>query len=271
MAVHPDPAIRESSFDLRLNDLIDRKRQLTRDLFLPPEGNDGELADLFREVSLGEKSAGATTVAAEDSGAPITPPVMETPPPAEAIPAEVAAPVRATLRLPKALGNTGIRQWRVAAHGERPTQDIIGLFAGKDLVDVTIRDPYALGGRSARNAQVRFLAELRAAARSIEAITIEYAEEVVSDVSDSEARREVGDLLARQLKPLPRFLLRRRRKRTHDDDFHDRFVDVSVRHAGGAVRLHELSLGRGIEALYDERKQCTVTYAPPSPIQSASR
>lgn len=281
MAVHPDPAIRESSFDLRLNDLIDRKRQLTRDLFLPPEGNDGELADLFREVSLGEKSTGTTTAASDDSGAPTTSSVEETPPSAEAIPAETipaetipteaAAPVRETLRLPKALADTGIRQWRVAAHGERPTNEIIGLFAGKDLVDVTIRDPYALGGRSARNAQVRFLAELKAAARSIEAITIEYAEEVVGDVSDSEARREVGDLLSRQLKPLPRFLLKRRRKRTHDDDFHDRFVDVSVRHAGGAVRLHELSLGRGIEALYDERKQCTVTYAPPSQIQSASR
>ena len=136
---------------------------------------------------------------------------------------------------------------------------------------MTIRDPYALGARSARDAQVRFLAELKSAARSIEAITIEYAEEVVGDVTDSEARREIGDQLSRRLKPVPRFSLKRRRKRTHDDDFHDRFVDVSVRHVGGAIRLHELSLGRGIEALYDERKQCTVTYAPPSPIQSISR
>lgn len=271
MAVHPDPAIREFSFDLRLNDLIDRKRQLTRDLFLPPEGNDGELADLFREVSLGEKSTAPTPIASEKTSAPISPPVVETSPPTTAVPTNIAAPDRETLRLPKALADTGIRQWRVAAHGERPTKEIIALFAGKDLVDVTIRDPYALGARSARDAQVRFLAELKSAARSIEAITIEYAEEVVGDVTDSEARREIGDQLSRRLKPVPRFSLKRRRKRTHDDDFHDRFVDVSVRHVGGAIRLHELSLGRGIEALYDERKQCTVTYAPPSPIQSISR
>lgn len=52
LAVHPDPAIREASFDLRLNALIERKRQLTRDLFLPPDPSDSELSDLFREVSL---------------------------------------------------------------------------------------------------------------------------------------------------------------------------------------------------------------------------
>ena len=132
---------------------------------------------------------------------------------------------------------------------------------------MTIRDPYALGGRSARNAQVRFLTELKAAARSVEAITIEYAEEIVGDVTDSEARRDIGDQLSSQLKPLPRLSLKRRRKRTHDDDFHDRFVDISIRHVGGAIRVHELSLGRGIEALYDDRKQCTVTYAPPSLAQ----
>ncbi|WP_312136402.1 DEAD/DEAH box helicase [Brevundimonas sp.] len=265
MAVHPDPAIRESSFDLRLNDLIDRKRQLTRDLFLPPEGNDGELADLFREVSLGDKSAEPPPVISEDADAPSSSPTAETP--TATASTTSTAPVRETLRLPRALANTGIRQWRVAAHGERPTKDIIALFAGKDLVDVTIRDPYALGGRSARNAQVRFLTELKAAARSVEAITIEYAEEIVGDVTDSEARRDIGDQLSRQLKPVPRLSLKRRRKRTHDDDFHDRFIDISIRHAGGAIRVHELSLGRGIEALYDERKQCTVTYAPPSLAQ----
>ena len=268
MAVHPDPAIRESSFDLRLNDLIDRKRQLTRDLFLPPEGSESELADLLRDVSLGERIEKSTSIAPDVAAEPPSPAVLETSPLETARP-DVAtiAPSRETLRLPKALANTGIRQWRVAAHSERPTKEIIALFAGKDLVEVTIRDPYALGGRSTRNAQVRFLTELKAAARSVETITIEYAEEVIGDVTDSEARREINDQLSRQLKPLPSLSLRRRRKRTHDDDFHDRFVDISVRHAGGAIRVHELSLGRGIEALYDDRKQCTVTYAPPGHVQ----
>ena len=264
MAVHPDPAIRSSSFDLRLNALIDRKRQLTRDLFLPPDASDGELANLFREVSLGEAS-GSPELAreAEEILAPISlPESASTDQPSVVVPPTVP-PVRATLTLPTALANSGIRQWRVAAGGTRPTNEILALFAGKDLVDVSIRDPYALARRSNREAQVQFIADLKAVARSVESVTIEYAEEVEGDASDAQSRREMGDMLSRRLAPMPRLAMTRRRKRSRDDDFHDRFVDIAVRHAGGAVRIHELALGRGVEALYDERKQCTVTYAPP--------
>lgn len=42
----------------------------------------------------------------------------------------------------------------------------------------------------------------------------------------------------------PRLALARRSKRTRDDDFHDRFIEVDVRHAGGAVKRHELTIVR---------------------------
>lgn len=263
MAVHPDPAIRASSFDLRLNALIDRKRKLTRDLFLPPDANDGELADLFREVSLGDASNDVLgeqqdAVATQTNPEPAQPPTSLAPPLVQA--------VRTTLTLPTALANSGIRQWRVAAGGARPTTEILALFTGKDLVDVSIRDPYALARRPNREAQAQFIADLKSVARSLESVTIEYAEEVDGDASDTQVRSEIGDMLSRRLAPMPRLSLTRRRKRSRDDDFHDRFVDIAVRHAGGAVRVHELSLGRGLEALYDERKQCTITYAPPAPL-----
>ncbi|KPF75241.1 hypothetical protein IP78_13775 [Brevundimonas sp. AAP58] len=264
MAVHPDPAIRESSFDLRLNALIDRKRKLTRDLFLPPDASDGELANLFREVSFGEPAADQVL------GQPNEPQsIVELPERAVGVAIEPEQPAdneplqRSTLTLPKALSNTGIRQWRVGAGGERPTKDILALFAGRDLVEVSIRDPYALARRSSREAQVRFIEDLKAVARTLESVTIEYAEEVDGDASDPQNRREIGDLLSRRLSPMPKLTLARRRKRSRDDDFHDRFVDIAVRHSGGTVRIHELALGRGVEALYDDRKQCTVTYAPP--------
>lgn len=44
----------------------------------------------------------------------------------------------------------------------------------------------------------------------------------------------------------------------------DRFVDIDVGHVGGAIKRHELTIGRGIEALYNDRQGCTVTYVPPS-------
>ena len=52
LAVHPDPALSQSSFDLRLDNLMERKRALTRDLFLPPEASDADLVGLFDDVSL---------------------------------------------------------------------------------------------------------------------------------------------------------------------------------------------------------------------------
>jgi len=262
MAVHPDPAIRPSSFDLRLDALIDRKRKLTRDLFLPPDANDGELSDLFREVSLGEETLDPPPAKDHPDNAEVglsveqapAPAALETPPPGTG---------RPILALPTALATSGIRQWRVPAGGARPTPEILALFAGKDLVDVSIRDPYALARRGSREAQVQFVADLRTVARAIESVTIEYAEEVDGDATDAQSRRELGDLFSRKLSPTPRLSLSRRRKRSSGDDFHDRFVDITVRHAGGAIRVHELTLGRGVEALYDVRKQCTVTYAPP--------
>jgi hypothetical protein len=113
-------------------------------------------------------------------------------------------------------------------------------------------------------AQVRFIEDLKAVAWTLESLTIEYAEDVEGDAPDRQSRREIEDLLGQRLSPTPKLSLARRRKGHGQEDFHDRFVDIAVRSASGAVRVHELALGRGIEALYDVRKQCTVTYAPPS-------
>lgn len=258
MAVHPDPAIREASFDLRLNALIERKRKLTRDLFLPPDASEGELSDLYREVSLGGSGPAGDTPANVDASAPL-PTEPEAP---QEIQSSPETP-RATLSLPKGLANAGIRRWRRSAGEARPTDEILALFAGREITTLTIRDPYAIARPASREAQVRFIADLGRTCRSLGLVKIEYAPEAEGDLQEDGQRREFGDLFTRQLPDSQRFMLVRRRKRARDDDFHDRFVELEVRHAGGAVRIHELSLGRGLEALYDTSKQCTVTYAPP--------
>jgi superfamily II DNA or RNA helicase len=248
LAVHPDTAIRDSSFDLRLNSLMDRKRQLTQDLFLPPDLADAELSELFREVSLGGE---ATAPTPEDPAAP-------------AKEAPVAATSRPTLTLSKELTSAGVRAWRKAPGESRPTDEIVSLFAGKNLAHVIIRDPYALGHRNSRQAQVQFVARLTAACRSCDAVTVEYAPEVEGDLEEGQARREFGAIYGKLIPTnAPKLTLARRSKRSRDDDFHDRFVEFDVRHAGGAVRRHELTIGRGLEALFDGTKQCTATYTPP--------
>ena len=62
---------------------------------------------------------------------------------------------------------------------------------------------------------------------------------------------------------VPRLSLVRRSKRSANDDFHDRLVDIDVRGAGGAVLQHQITIGRGLIALYDDSRTCTVSYNPP--------
>lgn len=302
MAVHPDPDLAPSSFDLRLNALIERKRKLTRDLFFPPDASDGELGDLFREVSL-EREIPQEDPELEASKS--AEPVSEGPNPDETnaagdVPgsdalevAEEAGPVlsatstraeegddnpetrpsdvtptgdpRPVLSLPNALADAQIKLWKRGPGEPRPTGEILSLFAGRHITQVTIRDPYALASYSSRTSQIEFLQALKDVAGNLESVIIEYAPEAEGDIDEVASRREFGsEYLSRFSGAAPRLALLRRSKRSRDDDFHDRFIEVDIRHAGGAIKRHELTIGRGIEALYNDRRQCTVTYAPPS-------
>lgn len=300
MAVHPDPDIAPSSFDLRLNALIERKRKLTRDLFFPPDASDGELGDLFREVSLDreiprkasepeEFEASAAPPSEPDQKKPqdgiadlepsevageadgfersAVPSVGNAEDEAKAQPAEAAggAQERRVLSLPNALIDEQIKLWRRGPGEPRPTDEILALFAGRHITQVIIRDPYALASYSSRTSQIEFLRALKNVAGNLEGVMIEYAPEAEGDTDEVACRREFGaDYASRFAGAAPRLLLVRRSKRSRDDDFHDRFIEVDVRHAGGAIKRHELTIGRGIEALYNDRRQCTVTYVPPS-------
>lgn len=302
MAVHPDPDLAPSSFDVRLNALIERKRKLTRDLFFPPDASDGELGDLFREVSLerhvaqeakdaGVSAESAPTVSslnqATSSSAPEMPVSDKQLRISEAAQnttystkqsiqtgggntganlAEGAAEIerRPVLSLPNALADAQIKMWKRGPGEPRPTDEILALFAGRHITQVAIRDPYALASQSSRTSQIEFLQALNHVAGNLDNVTIEYAPEVEGDIDEVASRREFGSSYSKTFGGRgPRLALVRRSKRSRDDDFHDRFIEVDIRHAGGAVKRHELTIGRGIEALYNDRRQCTVTYAPP--------
>lgn len=272
LAVHPDPAIAPSSFDLRLDALIERKRSLTRDLFMPPEAGDADLSELFREVSLASEGRGgkdvhegsaSETLAAETlSAADNEVPGLDLGTVAEAVISESLPPI---LAIAPALQKQGIRYWRLKAGDDRPTQEIMSAFVGSTLAHVAIRDPYCLCTKWSRGAQVRFLRELADSAGLIEGITIEYAPEIDGDLDEVVRRKEIGSLMIRNFpKGVPSFSLTRRAKRGADDDFHDRFVDIDVRGSDGDLQRHSITIGRGVQALFEENWQCTVTYVPPS-------
>lgn len=267
MAVHPDPDLAASSFDLRLNALIERKRQLTRDLFFPPDASDRELGELFREVSLDSQSIPreGSEIGPDSPSRVARETQNDRSPPQQIGPDKENAEARPILSLPQVAVAAQVRIWRRGAGEPRPTDEVLGLFSGKHIVQVTIRDPYALGTSESRQSQLRFLADLKQRVAALENVLIEYAPEVDGDIDEASGRREFGAAFASSFAgSVPKLVLARRSKRTRDDDFHDRFIEIDVKHAGGAVKRHELTIGRGVEALYNSRRQCTLTYVPPS-------
>jgi hypothetical protein len=266
LAVHPDESIRATSFDLSLNALLERKRQLTRDLFLPPECDDNELEILFDEVIQG--SNGVASIA-EEPEIPAAPQTVEAPTeasietpksisqvPSPSIPKPISPPV--TKQAPT------MRRWKYEPYTPRTTDQILSLFAGMDIRLVHIEDPYALAKERSRNAQIRFLLELQKVSKSIEAVQVDYNPDVIGDSDDVTHRRHFNSRFLMALdRQTPRMTLVRREKRGRGGDFHDRCIRLDVKGRNGAIEQHELSLGRGAEALYDDRQQCHVVYIPP--------
>jgi hypothetical protein len=264
LAVHPDPSLSQSSFDLRLNELMERKRGLTRDLFLPSEANDADLSGLFEDVSLARPSepTGNGSQASEfSSGAlpaiPVEAASVLTPP---SIPA-----ARRVLTLPAFVERSGARVWVRGPNEPRPIDEILAIFKGKLITRATISDPYALASSSARLAQIKFASDL-AEVSNLKSIVVEYAPEAGDAPDDSHARRDIGALFAtsQAARKGATFSVMRRPRRYGADDFHDRQVTLEIVHAGGALRSHTLLIGRGLSALYEDRWQCSVSYAPPS-------
>ncbi|ESQ90331.1 hypothetical protein ABAC460_09255 [Asticcacaulis sp. AC460] len=241
LAVHPDPVLAETSFDLRLDALLSRKRQLTQDLFSPPEADENDLMVLFGEVT-----------GTQDAAEPAAPAV------------EVLAPEREvkrqTLSLPDAPQASGARKWKALAGTARPTAEILSIFKGRVIVDMVIKDPYALATPRARQAHVSFVEDIAKEASSLGQVTIEYVPDLGS-ADDSQDRRDIGGRFALNSAGRQTVVrLKSRPKRSGGVDFHDRSVELSVRHAGGAVRKHELWIGRGVEALYHDGFECSVSY-----------
>lgn len=246
LAEHPHPAIKDTSFDVQLNALLDRKRKLTNDLFLPPEASDSDLDLLFNALTKGAVDTAADT--AEDK-----------------VPDPSAEGARKVLSLPSEVFTARPRIWRTAAGKPSPINDVTEIFRDRTITSVVIKDPYCLCSDGSRSAQVSFLQRLNTAAKSVETVTIEYAAERCDD--DAYARRKLGEIFAAQIPGgRPTLTLKRRLRRSRDDDFHDRIVELTVVHAGGAQRVHQLIIGRGLEAFFNDNYECTVAYAPPDVV-----
>jgi hypothetical protein len=249
-SVHPDPVIAPSSFDLKLDALMGRKRLLSRGLLAPGE-EDSDADALFDAiVSDAPPEPEAASVAAPivlSTPVPPPPPPPREPrirlglrprplaAPAPATPAPVVVPEwpRRVVYLPGSARDLTIFRAPIAAD---PVRELI------------IIDPYAAAGDRARRATVAFAKLLigDATAEPVRIITLD-AESVNLHTPESNDFQHIdlhdrwsatfGERTALQFMP---------RSRRQDRSLHDREVRATTR--GGRTLIWDLGHGIGEDA-----------------------
>lgn len=267
LAEHPDADLRDSSFDLRLNALLERKRRLSRDLLVPPETAD-DLSGLFDEVSggpsrghdegtgsAGETAADQPTDDAEQfrhsADAEPEPEVEPEPDPPPATVSEFEVQERFTPWVSSAPRRMAFRA------GQRRDFSIFEEPLGGQIVTIlAIDDPYASASPQNRRAVVDFVKHLSAWAK-IQQVRVTCWDADSIDGWGRETNKQqhddfqkawksaFGEVTPLQVRP---------KSRRSGYDFHDR--RVQVRTASGQAILWDLS--GGIDRLMRVDKECVV-------------
>ena len=250
-SVHPDPGIAPSSFDLKLDALMERKRTLSRGLLAP--GEEDSDADALFDSIISEPPAempGPSPAVVVLATAPVAQPprirlglrpraVPVVPPPPQ--PSAKAWP-RRVVYMPGAARDLSIFRVPVAAD---PVRELI------------IIDPYAAAGERARRSTVAFARLLigDAAAEPVRLITLD-AESVSLHSPESNDFQHVdmhdrwrtafGDRTSLQFIP---------RSRRQDRTLHDREVRAITR--SGRTLIWDL--GHGVDGVMLTRDKCVVT------------
>lgn len=256
-SVHPDPAIGPMSFDLKLDALMRRKRELSRGLLLPGEDN-SDTSSLFDEV-LG---AGSQVVDDEyPSGEGNEAPSLEQPAdkPRSATTASRARPMLSARTFERA--DPPKADWpsrKVFVPTVRRTLEIFEKpVAGRAISKIAIRDPYSCADERNRRCLIDFIAMLVRSAKHVGEITVVSFDAESIDRYDAESSgQQYDDLQVKWRRAMPggpdlrHIQLSRRQSRT----FHDRSIKAQV--ADGCEIIWDVS--NGIDGVMLPNKECTV-------------
>ena len=279
MAVHPSSALRAHSFDLKLNSLLRRKRQLSTDTLIPPEDRDSDAASLFREVTL-DPDAPASPPAAqpEAAGNPLTtgsaalPPETATTVPNRAVKSQsVARPTPETRPEPAPPEvPTQSRETPPAAtpqpmrfhypEHEKPNYDeLFQVFTDARIEQVELLDPYSFWRKRGQHGLANVLEGLAGKGRHISKVrVVMYPSRMVKDRdfdTEHEGLRQLAELVRQRfsrLGKIPPQLEHKIRPKSRYRDFHDRFIHVTTKE--GTIRTRRSYLvARGLDAFADYR------------------
>lgn len=250
-AVHPDRALAETSFDLKLHALMGRKRTLSRGLFAPGE-QDSDADALFHAV---------VTEAAPE---PLLPVIPEPPPAAEPIRRRTLGlrprrdPPPLTVAASPATARPEPWPHRVVFEPGKARDLTIFLapLAGDPPREVQITDPYAAAGHRARAAVAEFVAMLVGdAPPPVRTTLTTYDGESIERPPESSAEQyEQMQTRWRQQFGVDAPLTHKQRSKWQAADLHDREVRVITK--SGRTLLWDL--GRGIDGVMGTKFGCRV-------------
>jgi hypothetical protein len=245
LAVHPDPALREGSFDFKLDQLMERKRGLSSQLLMPGE-TDGDLDSLFDSLfepagAKVSKAEASDDVQAEEPGQQSERPTLSLRNP----------PIRPTTQAP--------RMVRFSTGDDRAWDIFSANLAGRTVEHLVIRDPYALAGRRNRLMTTDFAVQLARKVPGISRVTV-IAWDAESARSDNhETTQRVVEEMEREwdrrfMGRVP--LLLELKSRGEDRRFHDRWIEAQLE---TCERL-AWNLTSGVDGFMDINSECTVTF-----------
>lgn len=245
-AVHPDPSVGPSSFDLKLDALMARKRELSRGLLIPGE-SESDLNQLLDDVLAepGADELAPAPVQAAQRG------VVETPP----------AP-RATLTIARppptqpAVANAP-RRVSFVRGGRRDFSIFTVPLIGRHVRELVIRDPYACARPENREVLVDFVALLGEAAAAIGDVTVTAWDADSANNPPVETDRAQRTHLetcwrGKIARPeLPRFIALSRRSTR---GFHDRAI---IAHLADGSKIG-WDVSNGLDGVMRDFKECVI-------------
>lgn len=255
-AVHPDPTIGPSSFDLKLDALMTRKRELSQGLLLPGE-DEGDIDALFESVlARSEPDEGSVAEPEQNlSGSatvepsPITQPVTSGRPTLSVRTGEAPPATSTAARWPTRAA--------FVAGGARDFRIFEGPVSGEQILELAIRDPYGCAGGRNRQCLVDFVALIaRKADRIGDARIVSFDAESIDsrDYENDNVQRDDLERRWRQKFPngpsMHHIQLSRRQSRS----FHDRTVRAKT--ASGREIIWDIS--NGLDGVMLTQKECTV-------------
>lgn len=270
IAMHPDPSIASSSFDLRLDDLMERKRALSRGLLLPPESDD-DVEGLLSDVLDGrpdevpaeiEVSAAQPAAPDPDTGTADSDSVEEHLAAAGDGAASNWHAARPILKLRPTPVEAAeqradeIRRVEFEQYGTRDWAIFDQYIDGASIARLDIQDPYCCADEAARGRLVNFVKRFEERAGKLARVEVLAFDAESIDTRQPESTRDQRDQLERRWQAgLGEVDLRlTQRSRRAKGDLHDRFVRAHL--ASGDTIIWDL--GRGIDGVMNAKWSCVV-------------